>query len=81
MWFGTLFVMLLVVNGMSSVYTGGTVVRSVVGVALTDLTNLSPATRRALPSVQSHPHPSHSPISRKRRCTAAVDYKEPSINS
>ncbi|XP_062385177.1 shugoshin 1 isoform X2 [Sardina pilchardus] len=59
---------------------GGTVVRSAVGVALTDMTNLSPAARRALPSVQSHPLPGHSPIIRKRRCTVAVDYKEPSIS-
>ncbi|XP_041931905.1 shugoshin 1 isoform X3 [Alosa sapidissima] len=59
---------------------GGAVVRSAVGVALTDMTNLSPAARRALPSVQSHPLPGHSPVIRKRRCTAAVDYKEPSIS-
>lgn len=74
------FAMLLVVNVRSSVSAGGAVVRSAVGVALTDLTNLSPATRRALPSVQNHPLASHSPA-RKRRCTAAVNYKEPSISS
>ncbi|XP_031442415.1 shugoshin 1 isoform X2 [Clupea harengus] len=60
---------------------GGIAVRSAVGVALTDMTNLSPATRRALPFAQDRAVPVHSPAIRKRRCTAAVDYRQPTINS
>lgn len=63
------------------VSAGGIAVRSAVGVALTDMTNLSPATRRALPFAQDRAVPVHSPAIRKRRCTAAVDYRQPTINS
>ncbi|XP_063040807.1 shugoshin 1 [Engraulis encrasicolus] len=62
-------------------YAGGIVVRSAVGVGLSDLTNLSPATRRAIPSLHNPSTSQPSPAPRRRRCTVAVDYKEPTINS
>ncbi|KAL7861366.1 hypothetical protein AOLI_G00177150 [Acnodon oligacanthus] len=56
---------------------GGLVVRSCLGLALSDVTNLSPAAyQKPLPGRDSTPGPA-----RKRRCTSAVNYKEPSINS
>ncbi|XP_058260288.1 shugoshin 1 isoform X2 [Hemibagrus wyckioides] len=56
---------------------GGLVVRSCLGLALSDVTNLSPAAYQVpLPGRDSTP--SHC---RKRRCTSIVSYKEPSISS
>ncbi|KAK3520735.1 hypothetical protein QTP70_031475 [Hemibagrus guttatus] len=56
---------------------GGLVVRSCLGLALNDVTNLSPAAYQApLPGRDSTP--SHC---RKRRCTSGMSYKEPSISS
>ncbi|KAL6476258.1 hypothetical protein MHYP_G00147570 [Metynnis hypsauchen] len=56
---------------------GGLVVRSCLGLALSDVTNLSPAAyQKPLPGRDSTPGPA-----RKRRCTSAVNYKEPSISS
>ncbi|KAL2080423.1 hypothetical protein ACEWY4_024216 [Coilia grayii] len=62
-------------------YAGGMVVRSAIGVGLSDMTNLSPATRRAIPSVQTQSASHNSPAIRRRRCTVVVNYKEPTINS
>ncbi|XP_076850916.1 shugoshin 1 isoform X2 [Brachyhypopomus gauderio] len=56
---------------------GGLVVRSCLGLALSDVTNLSPAAyHKALPGRDSSPGPA-----RNRRCTGAVNYKEPSLSS
>ncbi|XP_060748839.1 shugoshin 1 [Tachysurus vachellii] len=56
---------------------GGLVVRSCLGLALSDVTNLSPAAYQAsLPGRDSTPG-----LCRKRRCTSVVSYKEPSISS
>ncbi|XP_026990069.2 shugoshin 1 [Tachysurus fulvidraco] len=56
---------------------GGLVVRSCLGLALSDVTNLSSAAYQAsLPSRDSTPG-----LCRKRRCTSVVSYKEPSISS
>ncbi|XP_017540883.1 shugoshin 1 isoform X1 [Pygocentrus nattereri] len=56
---------------------GGLVVRSCLGLALSDVTNLSPAAyQKPVPGRDSTPGPA-----RKRRCTSAVNYKEPSISS
>ncbi|XP_053508323.1 shugoshin 1 [Ictalurus furcatus] len=56
---------------------GGLIVRSCLGLALSDVTNLSPAAYQApLPARDSTPV-----LSRKRRCTSSVSYKEPSISS
>ncbi|XP_060757050.1 shugoshin 1 isoform X2 [Neoarius graeffei] len=56
---------------------GGLVVRSCLDLALSDVTNLSPAAyRMPLPSRDSTPN-----LSRKRRCTSVVSYKEPSLSS
>ncbi|MCJ8739704.1 hypothetical protein PDJAM_G00050240 [Pangasius djambal] len=56
---------------------GGLVVRSCLGLALSDVTNLSPAAYQAsLPGRDSTPG-----LGRKRRCTSVVSYKEPSISS
>ncbi|KTG29172.1 hypothetical protein cypCar_00002677 [Cyprinus carpio] len=56
---------------------GGLVVRSFLGLGLSDVTNLSPAAHQKPMSAQNTPQSS----SRKRRCTSTVNYKEPSINS
>ncbi|KAF7698482.1 shugoshin 1 isoform X1 [Silurus meridionalis] len=56
---------------------GGLVVRSCLGLALNDVTNLSPAAyQRPLLGRDSTPG-----LTRKRRCTGVVSYKEPSISS
>lgn len=56
---------------------GGLIVRSCLGLALSDLTNLSPTAYTApLPARDSTPV-----LSRTRRRTSSVSYKEPSINS
>ncbi|GAA6079976.1 shugoshin 1 [Tachysurus ichikawai] len=56
---------------------GGLVVRSCLGLALSDVTNLSPAADQAsLPGRDSTPG-----LCRKRRCMSVVSYKEPSISS
>uniref|UniRef100_A0A8C1I2E7 Shugoshin 1 n=2 Tax=Cyprinus carpio TaxID=7962 RepID=A0A8C1I2E7_CYPCA len=56
---------------------GGLVVRSFLGLGLSDMTNLSPAAYQKPMSAQNSPQSS----SRKRRCMSTVNYKEPSINS
>ncbi|XP_065146137.1 shugoshin 1 isoform X1 [Paramisgurnus dabryanus] len=56
---------------------GGLVVRSFLGIGLSDVTNLSPAANQNPVSAQSTPQGS----TRKRRCTSTVNYKEPSISS
>ncbi|RXN26311.1 shugoshin-like 1 [Labeo rohita] len=56
---------------------GGLVVRSFLGLGLSDVTNLSPAAFQKPMSAQNTPQSS----ARKRRCTSTVNYKEPSINS
>ncbi|XP_016297469.1 shugoshin-like 1 isoform X1 [Sinocyclocheilus anshuiensis] len=56
---------------------GGLVVRSFLGLGLSDVTNLSPAAYQKPMSAQNTPQSS----SRKRRCTSTVNYKEPSISS
>ncbi|XP_073714470.1 shugoshin 1 isoform X2 [Misgurnus anguillicaudatus] len=56
---------------------GGLVVRSFLGIGLSDVTNLSPAAYQNPVSAQSTPQDS----TRKRRCTSTVNYKEPSISS
>ncbi|KAK2886862.1 hypothetical protein Q8A67_015090 [Cirrhinus molitorella] len=56
---------------------GGLVVRSFLGLGLSDVTNLSPAAFQKPMSAQNSPQSS----ARKRRCTSAVNYKEPTINS
>uniref|UniRef100_A0A4W4FLA8 Shugoshin C-terminal domain-containing protein n=1 Tax=Electrophorus electricus TaxID=8005 RepID=A0A4W4FLA8_ELEEL len=56
---------------------GGLVVHSCLGLALSDVTNLSPAAyRQPLPGHDSTPG-----ATRNRRCTSAVNYKEPSLSS
>ncbi|KAL0166463.1 hypothetical protein M9458_038307, partial [Cirrhinus mrigala] len=55
----------------------GLVVRSFLGLGLSDVTNLSPAAFQKPMSAQNTPQSS----ARKRRCTSTVNYKEPSINS
>ncbi|XP_034166158.2 shugoshin 1 isoform X1 [Pangasianodon hypophthalmus] len=56
---------------------GGLVVRSCLGLALSDVTNLSPAAYQTpLQGRDSTPS-----LGRKRRCTSVVSYKEPSISS
>ncbi|KAI4891195.1 hypothetical protein NFI96_026057, partial [Prochilodus magdalenae] len=56
---------------------GGLVVRSCLGLGLSDVTNLSPAVyQKPLPGRDSTPG-----LARKRRCTSTVNYKEPSISS
>lgn len=56
---------------------GGLVVRSFLGVALSDVSNLSPAAYQKPSSAPATPPSS----SRRRRCTGPVSYKEPSISS
>ncbi|ROL52955.1 Shugoshin 1 [Anabarilius grahami] len=56
---------------------GGLVVRSFLGVALSDVSNLSPAAYQKPASAPNTPPSS----SRRRRCTSSVNYKEPSISS
>ncbi|KAG9263833.1 shugoshin 1 [Astyanax mexicanus] len=56
---------------------GGLVVRSCLGLALSDVTNLSPAAyQKPLPGRDSTPA-----AGRRRRCSSSVNYKEPSISS
>ncbi|XP_062874865.1 shugoshin 1 isoform X2 [Trichomycterus rosablanca] len=56
---------------------GGLVVRSCLGLALSDVTNLSPAAyQMPLSGTESTPG-----LARRRRCTNAVNYKEPSIST
>lgn len=59
------------------VSAGGLVVRSFLGVALSDVSNLSPAAYQKPASAPNTPPSS----SRRRRCTSSVNYKEPSISS
>lgn len=59
------------------VSAGGLVVRSFLGVALSDVSNLSPAAYQQPASAPNTPPSS----SRRRRCTSSVNYKEPSISS
>ncbi|XP_016150317.1 shugoshin 1 [Sinocyclocheilus grahami] len=56
---------------------GEMVVRSFLGLGLSDVTNLSPAAYQKPMSAQNTPQSS----TRKRRCMSTVNYKEPSINS
>lgn len=53
------------------------------GLSLCDVTNLSPAAYRQISRVGSRPSDARCStpvVARKRRCTMAVDYKEPSLN-
>lgn len=61
--------------------TGGVGVRSAGrGLSLYDVTNISPAAYRNF-SCGGARRSDASVAARKRRCTMAVDYKEPSLNA